>query len=59
MCFNQLSQIKQKCLSISLEDYLKINAFLASGGGVNKEVLSSMNGSYWKLEVECQKKSLL
>ena len=28
MCLNELSQIEQKCLSISLEDYLQVNAFL-------------------------------
>ena len=27
MCLNKLLQIKQKCLSTSLEDYLQINTF--------------------------------
>ena len=46
MHFNEPLQIKQKCLSTSLEDYLQINAFLASSGGAREEVLSSINKSY-------------
>ena len=46
MRLNKPLQIKQKCLSTNLEDYLKINAFPASSGGVREEVSSSINESY-------------
>ena len=40
MRLNEPSQIKQKCLSISsLEDYLQINAFLASSDRVEMNFL--------------------
>ena len=50
---NKPLQIKEKCLSTSLEDYLQINAFPASSGGAKKNVSSSINKSYWEPEVKC------
>ena len=56
---NEPLQIKQKSLSTSLKDYLQINAFPASSGGAREEVLSSINESYWKPELEYWEKSPL
>ena len=59
MRFNELLQIKQKCLSTSLKNYLQINTFPASSGGARKKVSSSINENYWEPKVEYQKKSPL